>query len=109
MSNHAPILCLAVTPAVQRTQFFATLQPGEVNRIRRTIVTASGKGVNVALGLKRLGGQPRLLGFCGGDSGRFIAAEMQRLGITARWIEVPATGQDPESLELPAPGLKLVN
>ena len=90
MSNHAAILCLAVTPAVQRTQFFATLQPGEVNRIRRTIVTASGKGVNVALALNQLGGQPRLLGFCGGDSGRFIAAEMKRLGITARWIEVPA-------------------
>ncbi len=86
----APILCLAVTPAVQRTQFMATLQPGEVNRIRRTIVTASGKGVNVALALKHLGGQPRLLGFQGGDSGRFIAADMERLGIEARWIEVPA-------------------
>lgn len=86
----SPILCLAVTPAVQRTQFFTRLQPGEVNRIRRTLVTASGKGVNVALALKLLGGQPRLLGFCGGDSGRFIAAEMQRLGIAARWIEVPA-------------------
>ncbi len=85
-----PILCLAVTPAVQRTQFFTTLRPGEVNRIRRTIVTASGKGVNVALALKLLGGQPRLLGFRGGDSGRFMAAEMQRIGITANWIEVPA-------------------
>lgn len=63
MSNHASILCLAVTPAVQRTQFFATFQPGEVNRIRRTIVTASGKGVNVALGLKLLGvGSPACSG-----------------------------------------------
>jgi len=86
----ASILCLAVTPAVQRTQFLATFQPGEVNRIRRTLVTASGKGVNVALALQRLGGSPRLLGFRGGDSGRFIASEMQRLGIDARWIEVPA-------------------
>jgi 1-phosphofructokinase family hexose kinase len=90
MPTHAPILCLAVTPAVQRTQFVTTFHPGEVNRIRRTIVTASGKGVNVALALKQLGGQPRLLGFCGGDSGRYCAAEMQRLGIAARWIEVPA-------------------
>ncbi len=90
MPKQSPILCLAVTPAVQRTQFFTAFRPGEVNRIRRTIVTASGKGVNVALALKLLGGQPRLLGFCGGDSGRFIATEMQRLGIAARWIEVPA-------------------
>ena len=86
----SPILCLAVTPAVQRTQFFATFRPGEVNRIRRTLVTASGKGVNVALALKLLGGSPRLLGFIGGDGGRYIASEMQRLGIAARWIEVPA-------------------
>jgi tagatose 6-phosphate kinase len=85
-----PILCLAVTPAVQRTQFLSTFQPGEVNRIRRTLVTASGKGVNVALALRLLGGSPRLLGFRGGDSGRFIASEMKRLGIDARWIEVPA-------------------
>ena len=91
MPNRHPILCLAVTPAVQRTQFFTTLRPGEVNRIRRTVVTASGKGVNVALALKLLGGEPRLLGFRGDDSGRFIAAEMQRLGINATWIEVPAS------------------
>jgi uncharacterized protein YcnI len=25
-----------------------------------------------------------------------------------RWIEIPAAGQDPESLESPAPGLKLL-
>jgi 1-phosphofructokinase family hexose kinase len=83
-------LCLAVTPAVQRTQFFTTLRPGEVNRIRRTIITASGKGVNVALALRHVGGHPRLLGFRGGDGGAFIANEMARLGIEARWIEVPA-------------------
>lgn len=81
------ILCLAVTPAVQRTQFFASLRLGEVNRIRRTVVTASGKGVNVALALKHLGGAPLLLGFQGGDAGRYIASEMKRLGISARWVE----------------------
>ena len=61
-----------------------------MNRIRRTLVTASGKGVNVALALKHLDGEPRLLGFCGGDSGRFIAADMKRMGIEAQWVEVEA-------------------
>lgn len=89
MPKHDTILCLAVTPAVQRTQFLSSFQPGEVNRIRRTIVTASGKGVNVALALHYLGSTPRLLGFCGGDSGHFVADEMKRIGIEARWIEVP--------------------
>lgn len=86
-----PILCLAITPAVQRTQRLAALRPGEVNRIRQTTVTASGKGVNVALALKALGGSPRLLGFAGGDGGRFVAREMQRLGIAAHWIETSAS------------------
>jgi tagatose 6-phosphate kinase len=91
MPDQKTILCLAVTPAVQRTQFLASFQPGEVNRIRRTIVTASGKGVNVALALHQLGGTPKLLGFRGGDSGQFIAAEMSRIGIEASWIEIPAS------------------
>jgi len=90
MQNIDSILCLAVTPAVQRTQFLAAFQPGEVNRIRRTIVTASGKGVNVALALHQLGSTPKLLGFRGGDSGEFIAKEMKQIGIDASWIEVPA-------------------
>lgn len=90
MANPAPILCLAVTPAVQRTQFFAHFEPGEVNRIRRTIVTASGKGVNVALALQRIGASPRLVGFRGGASGQFIADEMTRIGIASAWINVPA-------------------
>ncbi len=89
-THRAAILCLAITPAVQRTQRLAALRPGEVNRIRRTILTASGKGINVALALKHLGGRPLLLGFAGGDGGRYVAADMQRLGIEARWIETAA-------------------
>ena len=27
---------------------------------------------------------------------------------TERWIEIPAAGQDPDSLEYPAPGVKLL-
>ena len=85
-----PILCLAITPAVQRTQFFKALRPGEVNRARRTLITASGKGVNVALAVQHLGGTARLVGFCGGDSGRFVAAAMKDGGLDARWVETAA-------------------
>lgn len=85
-----PILCLAITPAVQRTLFFDTLQPGEVNRARRTLVTPAGKGVNVALALARLGCPVRLVGLRGGDSGDFIARELRVKGIDARWGESTA-------------------
>lgn len=90
MPQPGPILCLAITPAVQRTQFLSNLKAGAVNRIARTVVTASGKGVNVALALARLGAPVRLAGLRGGDSGAYIAREMERLGIAARWLEVPA-------------------
>jgi uncharacterized protein YcnI len=29
-------------------------------------------------------------------------------GVADRWIEIPATGQDADALEFPAPGLKLL-
>lgn len=29
-------------------------------------------------------------------------------GAAERWIEIPAAGQDPNSLEMPAPGLTLI-
>lgn len=86
----APILCLAVTPAVQRTQFLPALRPGEVNRMIGTHVTASGKGVNVALALRRLGAPVRLVGLRGGDSGRFIEQELAGTGIDARWADASA-------------------
>lgn len=115
MPTPAPILCLAITPALQRTLFFEGFRPGQVNRSRRTLVTASGKGVNVALALARLGSPVRLVGFQGGDSGRFIAQEMRSLGVEACWVETAAptrschtlverdTGQVTELVEEAAP------
>jgi len=88
--NVAPILCVAITPAVQRTLFFTGYRAGEVNRARRTLVSAAGKGVNVALALANLGERARLVGFRGGDSGMFIAQEVAQRGIDARWVEVAA-------------------
>lgn len=85
-----PILCLALTPAVQRTLFMEAMRPGEVNRARRTRISAAGKGVNVAAALARLGARPRLIGFRGGPSGAFIARALNDLGVDAHWIETEA-------------------
>lgn len=85
-----PILCLAISPAVQRTLFMDVLRPGEVNRARRTRISAAGKGVNVAAVLARLGAPARLVGLRGGPEGEWIAREMASLGVDARWIETQA-------------------
>ena len=73
----SPILCLAISPAVQRTQFFKTYRPGEVNRARATLVTASGKGINVARWLKHLGGKAILLLPLGGQAGKELAGYLR--------------------------------
>lgn len=81
------ILCLAVTPAVQRTLIMDRMRPGQVNRAKRVRLSAAGKGVNVAAALARLGQRPVLVGFKGGAGGELIAREMAALGVDARWVE----------------------
>ncbi|MBB6050869.1 1-phosphofructokinase family hexose kinase [Armatimonas rosea] len=65
-------LCLGLTPTVQRTQRFASLTLGEVNRATETLTTASGKAVNVARVLDTLGARVCLIQPLGGDSGRYV-------------------------------------
>lgn len=66
------ILCVGLTPTVQRTQRFPTLLLGEVNRAAETLTTVSGKAVNVARVLHTLGAPVCLVQPLGGDSGRLV-------------------------------------
>ncbi len=85
----APILCIAPTPAVQRTLFFRAYRPGEVNRAEAVRVSPAGKGINVALALARMGAPVRLVGFIGGGTGDFIADAVRAIGIEAHWLACP--------------------
>ena len=75
------ILCIGLSPTVQRTLLFDHFVPGQVNRARETIITASGKAVNVARVISLLDGAPHLVQIVGGDSGRFIAHALDKQGI----------------------------
>ncbi|MDX1932471.1 MAG: 1-phosphofructokinase family hexose kinase [Capsulimonadales bacterium] len=75
------ICVLGLTPTVQRTLFFTNFAVGEVNRSRRTLVTASGKGANVARVLVVLGANATLVQILGGDSGRYVARMQESEGI----------------------------
>jgi 1-phosphofructokinase family hexose kinase len=68
------ILCVGLTPTVQRTMFFSALSVGEVNRAIEVLTTASGKAVNVARVIATLGEkhQALLIHPLGGDSGRLV-------------------------------------
>ena len=77
------ILVVSLSPAWQRTLEFDRLALGEVNRAKRVIETASGKGVNVARVAKQLGADVLLLTVLGGDRGRRLerSLKMQQLPV----------------------------
>ena len=85
------ILCVGGTPAMQRTLLFDRLDVGEVNRAREVRVTASGKVTNAARAVTVLGGRALLLTFLGGDSGRFVARELEAAGVPHEpvWVDAP--------------------
>jgi tagatose 6-phosphate kinase len=85
------ILCVGGTPAMQRTLLFDRLDVGEVNRAREVRVTASGKVTNAARAATVLGGRALLLTFLGGDSGRFVARELEAAGVPHEpvWVDAP--------------------
>ncbi len=88
MNPAAVIPCLAAFPACQRTLEFDRFLPGHVNRARRVRLTASGKCINAARVLRRLGGNSLVLTFIGGETGDFIRAELTREGLPAELVEV---------------------
>lgn len=69
------VLVIGQNSTWQKTCLLEQLKSGEVNRIDRIIFRASGKGANVARGLKLLAKKPHLLGYTGNINGdRFINA-----------------------------------
>ena len=76
------VLCLGLSPAVQRTMIFERFQAGEVNRAVASVVSNGGKAVNTALALARLRRACVVCGFNGGDTGRFLGAYLAAHGVT---------------------------
>lgn len=87
---HPPILCVGLTPALQRTLRFDGIQVGEVNRARSVALSAAGKGVNVAQVLKTLGRTPLVLGFLGGTTGQGLASDLEGQDISSSWVSTSA-------------------
>lgn len=75
------VLCLGLTPALQRTLVFDGMEVGEVNRARQVVESAAGKALNTALVLARLGTPAQTAGFNGGQTGRSISAFLKAYGV----------------------------
>ena len=83
------ILCVGLSPAVQRTLQFDEFVLGQVNRARDGQVTASGKAVNVARVLRLLGSHPLLVQALGGDGGRLVTRALETLDIEHASVVLP--------------------
>lgn len=83
MADKGVVICVGVTPALQRTIRFKDLQIGEVNRSTvRGVESASGKATNVARALRNLskgeaGLDVVLIQFIGGDAGKRYKSLME--------------------------------
>lgn len=83
------VLVAGLNPAWQKILEFKEFRTGEVNRADTTAELASGKGMNSAKVLRRLGHDVHLLQILGGTNGRRCLAACQDLGIRSvhAWIE----------------------
>jgi len=85
------ILCVGVTPCLQRTIRFSRLRLGQVNRASSVAVSSGGKAINVARTLRALGESPLVTGFAGGETGNAMVSFMEMLGIETDivWADQP--------------------
>jgi len=80
------ILAAGVSPAWQQVLPFEHFLPGQVNRAREAYWYGSGKALNVAVALQRLGGPVKVISPLGGLATSAIEAEFDEADIPARWI-----------------------
>lgn len=85
----AKLLVVGPNPAWQKVLVFGALKPGEVNRASQSLSLASGKGINAAKVLRRLGHEVDLLQIVGGPNGKRCLDACAELGIRSLHVEVP--------------------
>lgn len=97
------ILAVCPNPAIDRISEACLSAPEKVKKIKRTVYSAGGKGINVARTVKKLGGQVIAAGLAGGFAGRFLESLMAEEGIrcffakTGNPTRMNATLLDPAS------------
>ncbi len=83
------ITTVCLNPAIDKRANVNQLLPTEVNRLRNIHTMAGGKGINVAVALKRLGAELNCIGVVGEADERFFTRAMEYMGVDFRPITVP--------------------
>ncbi|MDF2943367.1 MAG: 1-phosphofructokinase [Herbinix sp.] len=82
------IITVTMNPAIDKTVDLERLERGGLNRLKRVIVDAGGKGINVSKTIKELGGETIATGFVGGSGGVLIKNVLMEQGIQSDFIEI---------------------
>jgi 1-phosphofructokinase len=83
------IVTVALNPAVDKVLIVRGFRPGATNRAAIDRVDVGGKGINVALNLRRFGCEVMATGFVGADDRYGIPATLNRSGIETDFVTVP--------------------
>ncbi len=83
-----PVICVGLTPCVQRILEFGHFEPGGVNRAVKVSVGIGGKGANTARMVRQLAGNPVLIEFVGGANGMLLEQMLDEEEIGYRHIMV---------------------
>jgi 1-phosphofructokinase family hexose kinase len=82
------IICCGFTPCIQRILEFGKVEKRTVNRASQVTVGIGGKGANTARMVKQLGGNPKLIGFIGGDNGKLLEQMLDAEDVGYRHVVV---------------------
>lgn len=105
------IYTLTLNPSLDYTMEFARLQPGAMNRAKKTGITVGGKGINVSAVLSELKVPNTILGFIAGFTGDRIEEILKINKANTDFVKLPSGTSRinvkvlaGESTELNAPG-----
>ena len=83
------IVTVGLNPAIDKILIVPGFRPGATNRATIERVDVGGKGINVALNLRRFGCDVMATGFVGAEDRYAIPATLARSGIAADFVTVP--------------------
>ena len=82
------IYTLTLNPAVDKTVYVSELKVNKLNRVKESHRDAGGKGINVSRVLKVLGTESVATGIIAGSTGKYIADEMDKAGISSEFMNI---------------------
>ncbi|NLD46056.1 MAG: 1-phosphofructokinase family hexose kinase, partial [Clostridiaceae bacterium] len=82
------ITTIVLNPAVDKIYFVDNFEAGGLYRIDDTLISAGGKGINVARVARILGESVAALGFKAGQTGTWLENQLLMLGVETDLIEV---------------------